>query len=358
VEIIDPSNPGLVAAIECNSNVTVSSASDASDIRENCQVIEGDLNIVAHDSETINLDGLEEIRGSLVIRDSSDQTSPLFNISSSTLKSIGGRLDAFLFPTVEKIILPNLANVTGSVSFEKMDHLTHIDLTSLQYLGSFTLSVETLEEFKLDGFQGFTGANGNGYVSISSAGNVTSLDGLFKNPVDVSNLDTLPEVYVSDIPKVTQLTFGWKQVGHLEICSQGCTIWEELSTLTLTLGGPSSESVEIGHLELRNGPAQLERGSQTKNLTVTFLESMNDHIKDMKLQFDHASEIKVRGDRLESLEFPVEAEQWNNVSISIWLVNNLDLMSAFNSEGTQTWFWPQNNMSSFYLMGYVSTDFL
>ncbi|CAH0054921.1 unnamed protein product [Clonostachys solani] len=348
-------------AIDCNGDFTITKESDAKDLRENCKIIGGNLIFGGNISENINLDGVEEVQGSWRHHrpsDSSGKVDRLFNISSSTLKLVDGVFDLWGPIGLERLILPNVGNISESVSFDDMTNLTHVDFTNLKYFRSLDLETPKLQEFKIDELKGFT-RNYTGRIFISDGGSVESLDGLFKGPIAPANEDALPTITIQNIPHVKQLTLGWKSILKAKISGQlWYQHWSPPPNITLILGGPDSETVQIHELETREGIIGIERGSKTSNLSIGSFMSMNDMITDLRLPFHQVSEVRIRGDRMTSLELPKEAEQWNNVSISIWLVRSLRLDSSVNAEGRQTWYWPNQTMSSFYILGDVSTNFL
>uniref|UniRef100_A0A8H7KFM3 Receptor L-domain domain-containing protein n=1 Tax=Bionectria ochroleuca TaxID=29856 RepID=A0A8H7KFM3_BIOOC len=348
-------------AIDCNGSFAIAKESDAKDLRENCKIIGGDLEFGGDISENINLDGVEEVRGDWRHNPLSDyhgKVGTLFNISSSTLKLVDGIFDLTGPNGLERLILPNLGNISESVSFDSMANLTHVDFTNLKYFRSLDLETPKLQEFKIDELKGFT-RNYTGRIFISDGGSVESLDGLFKGPIAPANETQLPTITIQKIPNIKQLTLGWKSILSAHISGQSWyQHWGPPPNITLILGGPDSETVHIHELETREGIISIERGSKTSNLSIGSFKSMNDMITDLRLPFHQVSDVAIRGDRMTSLELPKEAEQWNNVSISIWLVRKLRFESSVNAEGRQTWYWPNQTMSSFYILGDVSTNFL
>ncbi|VUC27577.1 unnamed protein product [Clonostachys rosea] len=346
--------------IDCNANFTISEESDAKELRENCKIIGGDLTFEGNISENINLDGVEEVRGSWSLNplNSSGKVETLFNISSSTLKLVDGLFYHRGPSGLERLVLPNLGNISGPAYFDSMANVTHIDFTNLVSIASLDLQTPRLQEFKINELKGFTG-NFSDRIFISDGGSVESLDGLFKGPIAPANGYLLPAITIQKIPNIKQVTLGWKHIQRAHISGQlWYQHWSPPPNITLVLGGPDSETVHINELEIREGVIGIERGSKTSNLSIGSFKSMNDMITDLRLPFHQVSEVAIRGDRMTSLELPKEAEEWNNVSISIWLVRSLHLESSVNSEGRQTWHWPNQNMSNFYILGDVSTNFL
>ncbi|CAG9983366.1 unnamed protein product, partial [Clonostachys byssicola] len=343
----------FVAAIDCNGTITITSQDDAKDVRK-CKVVGGDLKFAWNLSESIDLDGLEGVNGSVKLTTCDDKCDditipPPFNISSPTLKRINGSLSFSSFYGLEKLILPNLNNVNQSVSLLDLDNATHIDLTRLATVGGFALGAKRLEELKLDGLRNLTDSS-TGNITVYDVGTIQSVDGIYENPIEGLQLGeanvTLNRNYTGSVKNVT---FGWTRVHDLLV--------ESGAGISVTLGGPSSESVEIDYLKLGKGVVGLERGSQMKNLTVKKFQSDSMNITSLKLDFDQASEIAIVGTSLKSVEIPSEAENWKNLNLTISTVPLFEFGSK-SADGSQAWHWPKGDMSALRLVGNMTADFL
>lgn len=97
----------------------VSNAQDAEQVRNSCTTIGGDLVFGPTLSESINLDGVETVRGSICHSadpHGSDGVIEPFNISSSTLTQLDGDIDFWFFHGLERLAWPNLERVTEAPS--------------------------------------------------------------------------------------------------------------------------------------------------------------------------------------------------------------------------------------------------
>ena len=56
----------MSARTYCRENATIANAREADDLRKRCNVLEGDLTLEYGISESINLDSLEEVEGSIL----------------------------------------------------------------------------------------------------------------------------------------------------------------------------------------------------------------------------------------------------------------------------------------------------
>ncbi|KAK7230077.1 hypothetical protein V2G26_002247 [Clonostachys chloroleuca] len=87
-----------LASFDCIGNATISSTDDAKELRENYKIVRDDLSFTNNITETINLDGLEEVHGVLYHAGCDPKfdgpsclgaSDELFNITSSTLSFLG-----------------------------------------------------------------------------------------------------------------------------------------------------------------------------------------------------------------------------------------------------------------------------
>lgn len=200
------------------ANATIANAADAEETRNNCRVIQGSLSFDAFLSESINLDGIEVVEGSIQYlgcdlsyekKDNRTCLLPeLFTILSPTLTTVTGNLGFDHSTGLEKIVLPNLRTVNGSLSFRSLKNISHIDITALEHVNFVSLDTRNLKTLLLDGQQAFTGKYTG--VSIWHGGSVESFDGFFKNPLSSPESDTAtpPIISIERIPSVRKLTIG------------------------------------------------------------------------------------------------------------------------------------------------------
>ncbi|KAH6889236.1 hypothetical protein B0T10DRAFT_49069 [Thelonectria olida] len=320
------------AAVNCQGNITINNAADASKVRKACSTIGG--NLIIRDTKSIILDGIETVRGSVVngcarLDDNCDEAS-LFSISSSTLKAVGGDIDLSGIDRLEKLLLPNLTAVDGEFHLRDLGNLTHLDITQLERVGSFFLSAPALEQLDHDGLQSITSPEGR--VSISYLGPVESIDSFFKNPIKPISQDFDMEISVSDLPQVRNLTIGWTYANFLSVSG---------TNLTVTFGGPKTESMEIGLMFIHGfGEAvSLRRNSELQNLTVeqAFIDDVT--AEGVMLPFDNVTTLGVQSANVTAVKLPAEAENWGNMSMTIDIPSG-DLRE-FDDDDTKIWYWPQ-----------------
>ena len=182
---------------------------------------------------------------------------------------------------------------------------------------------------------------------------VESVDGLFENPLDPMSQGRWPgedgqSFYGRRMSHVRSLTFGWRRINALKLTGEN---------LTVTLGGPSTESMEIENLEVRDGVAELRRNPKLRNLTIGAFElGFNNSITDLDLSFDQLSSVSIYGtESLRSITLPPEAENWNwngqNQGLTITNTPNLEL-------SPDTWHWPKSDISHVLIIANVSNEFL
>lgn len=352
------------------TNVTIANAADAEAVRKSCRVIQGDLVFADTLSESINLDGVETVLGGIRHDGSCGRISGCpyvspFTISSSTLTRVNQTMYFWYFPGLEKLILPSLVTVDGGFMLKRLHNLTHLDITGLSYVGWVVLETPRLKTLLLDGLKGFTGIEGNGDVGIWDAGEIESVDGFFRNPIDPYPYFTPPGSAVesglgitgSAIPNVREVNIGWTRISTLTISGKN---------LTVVLGGPSTKSMEIGKLELMSGVTDLKRSPGLKNLTLTtFFMENNPNMTHLRADFDQVANFTVYAyDSLRALEFPPQAVNWVNLSLHLnhGRSSPLNLSSEHTVDASgqrrKTWYWPERDMREVVIRGNLATDFL
>ncbi|KAI9158006.1 hypothetical protein HJFPF1_05991 [Paramyrothecium foliicola] len=363
--------PGSLAAIDCTGDFTVHNASVAQALRENCRVVGGRVSIPSSYTGEINLDGVEAIRGGLIYngcppedienggcRRVRPEPRP-FTISSDTLREVR-HLSLWAPNGLSRVVLPNLRAVNGTVAVRQALHLVELDLTGLKYISGFTLEAPRLETFKLDGLEGFTkpaDSNVKPTVNLVDIGSVTSVDGLYKNPLDPLQLgEWYGPVRLAPGQNLTNVTLGWTRLPEL-VVDHG-----EDESLTVTLGGPNTTSMHIETLSLiQNG--RFKRAPTLESLTVGKFEAGAEEWyfpHRLDLPFDNASDIHIQFyfDAFEPryVTLPPQAVDWPEPAIWIQGYEGLQLQSLFDSEGRQTWYWPRS-MKSLFIGAAMSNEF-
>ena len=348
---------GVLAAVDCEHNVNIRSAANAKELRESCTVVTGDIIIDPDVSETINLDGLEEIWGDFrfwgcgASGGSDCEVPDTFNVTSSTLREISKGLDFDSVLGLQSIVFPKLNTVFEFVGLDALHNVTYLDFTNLEKVGGFRLDTANLETLRLNGLKGFS--PGQGYsLHVVNSGKLESLDNLFGSYVELDSGEDWGtgglEIEASQIPNVRSLTFGWKYLPKLKISG---------NNLTLTLGGPNTTEQRLDYLELGTGVQGLRRGSAVENLTVDFFTmDEQEGMKNLVLPFNQTSEVLLYDNLdLETLELPEEAEGWRNMSFTISYSSALNLTEY--KDDRKIWHWPKQ-LFKLDLMTNLTNEFL
>jgi hypothetical protein len=131
-------------AVDCGSSTNrtshvLNNATDAAALGSQCPTIWGNVLLGPNTSGTIDLDGVENITGSIgVTRDyGSLLNTHLTSIESSSLLQIGGSVDVHNASMVQSISLPKLEGLPYTFSLALLPALRRIDLSSLQNCGTF-----------------------------------------------------------------------------------------------------------------------------------------------------------------------------------------------------------------------------
>lgn len=345
-----------LADVDCSSDVNITSADDAKDLRESCTTLNGNLILAEDLAETINLDGLEVINGNVSHSSSCEDfyepcvIPEAFNISSSTLREIDGSVSFWYFHGLQAINLPKLERLQGTLSLARLHNVTILDLTSLKRVGFIILETTRLETLLIDGLEGFLDRGwGDGGVEIWDAGQVESVDGFFKNPIDPTmreglGLTTTINLNSNSVPNVRNITVGWTRLKSLTVSG---------NDISLTLGGSETESMHVESLNLGSGVHTLKRGSAMENLLVdTFtMTAQEDGFEVLTLPFDQLSHLDLGLNHgLKTIEMSELVEQWNDTAIYIRANNNLDLAEA-------QWYWPRS-VTDLILSANLTSDFL
>lgn len=329
--------PKALAAVDCASDVTITNADDAKELRESCTTLDGNIELAEGISETINLDGLEVINGDILHTGcglySHCVVPDAFNLSSTTLQHVNGSIYFWYLKGLKGLSLPALEYIGEWLDLGVADNVTHIDLTNLKRVSNIILDAERLEEFRLDGLEEFNyKGHGDSGVTIRNAGQIDSLDGFFKNALDPKGgRDQWAEgsgIYITEyaIPNVRHVTFGWTRVQSFTIGG---------TDLTITFGGPDTEDQFIENMKVLNGVQALRRGSAVRNLTIGEFDMIEPGMVDLALPFDQVSSVSVGCNNLQTIELPSEAQQWNVTSLDIWSCLLLDL-------NVHEWYWPRS----------------
>ncbi|KAI9150602.1 hypothetical protein HJFPF1_10377 [Paramyrothecium foliicola] len=349
-----------LANVDCGSTVVIFNSDDAREVAENCSVIDGDLVLAENITESVHIEDLKEIKGSLTLEgrrwDAAQPEERSFNITMPDLAQIGGALDIDPYPRLERLVLSKLETVRGRVGLNNPT-VEFVDITNLKFIQSFSLSTPGLETLLLSGLEGpYEGSDSNFHIYLSNVGQVDSLDGIFKNPIDPyfflgePGLEGPNLVIASDsFPNVKAITFGWKRIARIE---------SYRDDLTITFGGPKSKSVEIEELRLENG-TQMRRAETVERLKVGYLSITENNVAEISLDVDEASSVRVqRCDRLRSLTISAAAKKWEDTQIDVSDNPLLSLSLTSEEYGARIWHWPENAVNRVLLSGNMTHELI
>ncbi|TPX14081.1 uncharacterized protein E0L32_000475 [Thyridium curvatum] len=334
---------GVAQAAQCG-NVTISSASDADEVRKQCTALES-LRFSNNLTESVNLDGIETV-GFVYQHDDcwggdgeqgDCRTVPPFSISSSTLTNITRGLEFGRFVGLRELSLPNLASVEGDFRMGRMHQLEVIDITKLVRVGSLMIEAYKLKTIRHERLDELTSTFGVGGVSLWDVGSVDSVDSFFKNPIRSNETDLPPTISLrsATMPKVRAVTIGWSRLASLSIIGDDVSV---------TLGGGSTDSIEIDEIKLMGNFSAFRRHPSVKNLTVgSFkLEASKTMPTEIDLPFDQVSNISLyNNEKLQTINSTPKAVGWNLSQLSIYYNPSLSLDSE-NRPGLQ-WYWPRDH---------------
>lgn len=335
---------GTAAGVDCDGDITIANAADAKDVREACTSVGGDVTLQKGIDEDINLDGIKSINGNFdytgCISDG-DRDCPnvgdLWSLSSDSLAFVNQSINIWRPHNLGKILLPKLREVRGEVAMNKLDNVTHLDLTNLEALGGFRLGGPSLQEFKLNRLKRFT--RGPVSFTIAEVGEVESLDGLFSNKVeafdDADHVISL-SIDCEESKNLKEMTLAWANLTSASF--QG-------NNLVVTFGNPSVKKMSIGRIDTTAGTT-FRRHRDLEQLEVPKVEvdnrygTVNNTGREI-LPFDNlSSAVLLEETDLDamSIELPEQAAKWPkmNLTIDAW---NITLRTE-NNDGDQIWHWP------------------
>lgn len=281
-----------------------------------------------------------------------DIATSLFNISSSTLTSVGINLDMSNLPGLEQLLFPNLEVVDGVLWVACTSNLTRIDITKLKRVGGVSLAVPALRQLDLDDFQGFT-APDSGNIWIGAAGSAESIDKFFKDPLPNSVGESHSITVADNSTDPWELTVGW---------SNATDMLFHAAYLNVTLGTSETTSMNMETLNAAYG-VNFHRHSDLQNLTVgevTLYGGYFDGLgpETLTLPFDNISTVNLVADlqpNLTTIVLPAKADHWGNVSLFFDTKNVV--FREHDDDGAKLWNWPPR-MYDVTLGGSLKNDFL
>lgn len=268
----------VLADSSCGSGKTIkiSSQGDA-DKYNSCKKIDGDVELTSDVSDTLSLDGIEEISGGL----SCNNATKLLSLSAPTLGSIG---DTFKLESLTELYTLSFGSLSevGSIKFsalpalQKLDfptgvseagnvHITNTGLTSLNGISLNTVGILDITE--------------NTSLKSVNVNNLTNATGLINF---AGNLDSL-KIELPNLASGTNMTF--RNVSSVSVPS--------LHNLTGQMGfwGDSFKSFSAPNLT-ETGDLVFNGNSKFNNLSMPALETVNGGFRIS------------RNDKLTSISFP------------------------------------------------------
>ncbi|KAJ5458877.1 hypothetical protein N7530_010821 [Penicillium desertorum] len=322
-------------AANCSST-WIKSVADADKLRRNCRIVYGHVGIgpfADNGTVHINLDGVEMIVGTLgesPLMQSNDVTQPYYTLSSSSLEAVDAVEIGYYGTKVVNLSLPSLKSVRDYFEVGRRAYnLTYLDISSLNFARSITLSSRNLTTLHHTGLRNVTAMN-------IDAMKIDSLDSLTDNQLNMS------QVFIQGpFPNVNEIAIGFTSAKYLHIDDNS----------SLILGGSSTTEMTIKELSL-HGITDLKRSAQLKTLKVDTLKlSSSISITDLEIPFDDLRSLNIQQrweiHPMKSITLPPKAVDWTGgFDLDIVGAPDLNLTSIYgaNDKGNrvQTWYWPKN----------------
>ncbi|KAJ5243605.1 hypothetical protein N7489_003701 [Penicillium chrysogenum] len=285
-------------AANCSST-WIKSVADADKLRQNCRIVYGHVGIgpfADNGTVHINLDGVEMIAGTLgesPLMQSDDVTQPYYTLSSSSLEVVDAVEIGYYGTKVVNLSLPSLKSARDYFEVGKRAYnLTYLDISSLNFAPSITLSPPNLTTLHHTGLRNVTA------MSIDAM-KIDSLDSLTDNQLNMS------QVFIQGpFPNVNEIAIGFISAKHLHINDNS----------SLTLGGSSTTAMTI------------------KELSLHGITDLKPTMGDPSHEIYHSS--------------PKAVDWTGGFDLDIVGAPDLNLTSIYgvNDKGNrvQTWYWPKN----------------
>lgn len=383
--------------------------SELEDVRNECEVVGGDLTLNVNLTGLVNLDGVRRVTGDLSLiwcNGSGDVECPVesatgVTVSSSSLEEVGGSLNMGSSPGVEKILLPRLVKVGDWVKGFN-GHLTELDISNLKQVRRLSLrfvtKLETLNITSLASIDKITIQGASELKRIISNGiqNLTrgseeedeedgSTDWAKANYIAITDCPKLREVgdlYAGSLTrhsdKELRILLGWGQNGmlHLEEISLG---WTNTSLLDIRgvhdrvrFGNNDTGSMYIERALARVG-TDFDRAENLKNLSLgsLYLEALGGtYLVDGKEQDEDQETIQLEFDRVRELEvftanevvvekmsLPERVQTWGLKNLTLKMPRTKFLTRDEDADDKIIWHWPEH-MQIVELEGKIEQDLL
>jgi hypothetical protein len=304
-------------------------------------VIVGKLDLSDDLAEDVNIENLEEIKGGLTLNGAcgggcSDPEKGRFNISMPNLTAVGGPLIINDAPNLVNLLLPKLETIRGPLKIRNPT-TTLIDITDLKFVESLLLDTPKLKNLSLSGLEGpHNESLVNFHVSLINVGQIESLDGIFKNPIDpirTNETDFYESLYLNamSVPHIKNLTFGWKYIHRIEVT---------IPDFTLIFGGPKSKQVYMDQFLLTNG--NIKRSETLERLGVKSFNVESGDREKLHLDMEFLSQLRVTNvNKALSITNSPTAESWEDFVLIVEGPNIPQFPSQPKDSGDRKWHWPE-----------------
>jgi hypothetical protein len=329
--------PGAFAAAGDCPTTWIKSAAGLDDLRQRCRVIHGHLLVGPFaDNSTdqhINLDGIEEIEGTLGEHPSDQRNitaQPYYTLSSSSLEKVGGIDFGSSWSRLVNLTLPKLTSVGGrfEVGSNALD-LTYLDITGLDSAYQFYLAAPNITTLRHTRLQNVT------FMDINSM-KIASLNSLSDNQLNLTRASIK-----GPFPNVKSIVIGFKSADSLSVNAQA----------NVTLGGSATREMTIGKFDLA-GITDLKRSEQVQTLKVDSVTIGSDiRIDQLEIPFDDLRYLGVeqiwQTHPLKGMTLPPAAVNWTGgFELMIYNSPSLNLTSVYGTDKQgntiKTWYWPRN----------------
>ncbi|KAF6804811.1 hypothetical protein CMUS01_14764 [Colletotrichum musicola] len=347
-------------------NITSDESAEAA---RRCPDINGSVMIFPDNVTEVNLDGVENINGSLFMyigcdswtNENCTQRHWLQSVSSATLKTVNGSFEFGQNDNISTISFPKLTSVEGWVRLE-LDYLEHLDITSLETVGALNLRAPRLATIEHEHLRNATG----GFITIGAT-SLESVDSFIRSPMDLVRL----KIEIS--LKLKQITLGISSA--LEVYIAGRYSWHsdggdiiedsESGGAKLTLGGPETTEMRIKRLTILNSTAAIERAPGLMTLEVDTLRLEGNYFMEhLALPFDKLKDAYLEGGpALKWLSNIPQAVDWDSFYyLTIKDMPALNLSSEYMIDGkgdlVRSWYWPRSGMGEIDLSASMTNHFL
>ncbi|KAL2207345.1 hypothetical protein CC79DRAFT_1396858 [Sarocladium strictum] len=387
-----------VAAVDCNANITVNAVSELEEVRKECEVIGGSLELGTNVTGHASLDGIRSITGDLSLfscnsveymnyDDCPLESYGTVTLSSLSLEEIGGSL--VMGHTVDKILFPKLKMVGDEVDLSFINRLTELDVSNLEEAKKLMLreapKLETLNITGLVSIQSFYIHNATDLKSIISNGIqdlIRGSDGGFDpwDPWDQEN-----DITIMDCPKLEEVgnLFAGSVTAHsgkeLSLHA-GAGLYGMLNLTDITLAWTGFSSIDLRgvHNSVRLGNGDTDsfyaekaiaragtRFHRAEGLTnVSFgrlvLEVYEDDLETLQLPYDSVRELGIFTHKdmvVEKMSLPDRVQDWGLKNLTLNMTQSKFLTRDEDDDDKIIWHWPED-MEHVRLEGRIEQDLL